>query len=413
MGNRNSFLEKIRPLMVWGVGDLYFILSVTVTIIFGVLSSDLQNQLHLTEAQLGLASFAFFLSYGTTQLLIGGLIDSWGPRIVLTLFAGAAAFGLFLLSTAQNFTDIIIAQIIIGIGFSPSYVGAIYLASMWFSKERFSLFSGITQMSANIVSASFILVMALAGAVTVNFRDIMYSFALATLVIGALALLIVRTTIKINPEKTSDQKETSLWKNLYNLLHIPQFWLGALYFSTNFSVFLAFSSLWNVPDSLAYGHNLQTASLLSSTLRFGGALGAVISGIIASRIGRCSILTKWNSTGALLLSLILIYGPVYPLPLVFFIFACLGFFFGGTVLGFPLVGQYIPDSLKGTGFGLMTASGYLLSALLQYVTGALLGSPDTMSSPETVYIFKIALTPLVIMLSIGCFCTFWLRDRTK
>ena len=95
--------------------------------------------------------------------------------------------------------------------------------------------------------------------------------------------------------------------------------------------------------------------------------------------------------------------------MVFLVFALLGFFFGGTALGFPFVGQYIPPTLKGTGFGFMAAMGYLLCAFLEYLTGILLGNQ---LSP-TVHEFTIALTPLVITLAIGWFCTLLLQDVKK
>lgn len=397
---------KIQSLIVWGISDIYFILAVTVTIVFGVLASDLQAQLKLSNAQLGFLGFGFFLSFGVTQLLIGGLMDLWGPRKTLTLSACVSALGLFLLSIAEGFNDALIAQIIAGAGLSTSYVGAIYLASMWFSQYYFSLVAGITLMSANIVSASLITTMALVGAVSINFRIIISGLAIASLGIAFLLFLIVRKTPSSNQNKAANTQKSNFWKDLSKLLHIPQFWLGTIYFSTTIGVYLAFSSLWNVPESIAYGHSLQTATLMSATLRYGTALGSVLSGFIASALSRYSIITKVYSSGALLFALVLIYGPILPVPIVFLVFALLGFFFGGAALGFPLVGQYIPQSLKGTGFGLMAAMGYLFCAFLQYLTGILLGYQVPFGSQPSVPAFEVALTPLVISLAIGCFCTF-------
>lgn len=409
-----SIFKRIQPFIVWGIGDIYFILAVTVTIVFGVLSPDLQAQLNLSSAQLGVLGFGFFLSFGVTQLLTGSLIDSWGPRMTLVLSACISALGLFLLSLADGFYHAFIAQIIIGAGFSTSYVGAIYLATMWFSQKYFSLVAGITLMSGNMMSASLISILALADAVTINFRVIMTVLAIVSLILSCLLFLFVRKSPHSNQNiSATTAQKSNFWEDLSKLLHIPQFWLGTLYFSATLSVYLAFSSLWNVPASLAYGQNLKTATMMSATLRYGTALGSVLSGMIASYLSRCSIITKFYSSGALLLGIILIYGPVYPVAIVFLLFALLGFFFGGAALGFPLVGQYIPATLKGTGFGLMAAMGYLLCAFLQYLTGALLGYQVPSDSHPSIEAFKIALTPLVITLAIGWFCTLWLHDAKK
>lgn len=412
MKNQNIF-KRIQPLLVWGISDIYFILAVTVTIVFGVLSPDLQTQLHLSSAQLGFLGFGFFLSFGVTQLLTGSLVDSWGPRVTLTLSACVSALGLFLLSRAEGFNQAFMAQIITGAGFSTSYVGAIYLATMWFSQKYFSLVAGITLMSANIMSATLISTLALADAVTMNFRIIMVALAIVSLVLSFLLYLFVRSTANPNQNSKVTAHKSNFLGDLSKLLHIPQFWLGTIYFCTTIGVYLAFSSLWNVPTSIAYGHSLKTATMMSATLRYGTAVGSILSGLIASYLSRCSIITKFYSSGALLSGLILIYGPIFPVPIVFFFFAWLGFFFGGAALGFPIVGQYIPSTLKGTGFGLMAAMGYLLCAFLQYLTGVLLSYQVPVGTSPSIDAFKIALTPLVITLAVGWLATFWLRDAKK
>lgn len=402
-----SLFKKIEPLLVWGVSDLYFILAVTVTIFFGVLSADLQKQLNLTSSELGFLGFGFFLSFGVIQLLMGGLIDSWGPRPTLVLSAIIASIGLFLLSTAHGFTQAFLAQIITGAGFSISYAGAIYLASMWFEQKYFSILSGITQMSSNVVSASLVFIMALMGFVRVDFRMLTITFSVISLLIALLLFLFVR---KSPDFKENTTQKSEFWKDLYRLLHIPQFWLGTIYFSTNIGVFLAFSSLWNIPDSLAYGHDLKTASMLSATLRFGGGLGAVLSGLIVGFIGKGHLVARYCNSGALILGSFLVYGPVFSIFVVFLVFALLGFFLGGSAQGFPLIGKYTSKALKGTGFGIMAAMGYLLCAFLQYIIGFLLKEQVLSSSLSPIHLFKIALTPLVATLAIGWVCTLFLQN---
>jgi OPA family sugar phosphate sensor protein UhpC-like MFS transporter len=400
--NRSSLATS---LFVWGVADLYFILSVTVAISFGIILPSIQSQIDLTAAQLGLLGFAFFITFGLMQFVAGSLIDARGSRITLAASALTAAGGLFLLSFADNFMWAMIAQMITGIGFSTAYVGAIYLAEKWFAKKQFALVSGITQMSANIVSALALFTMALAGVILVDFRSITMGLGCAALLLAALLLVIVRN---VSLESRGERVKKSIFQaDLHKLFCIPQFWLGVLYFSTNFGAFLAFSSLWNIPDSLAYGHSLKTATMMSATLRFGGAFGAIASGVLVRYLGRYSTLVKCYSTGSLVLGALLIYGPLFPVPLTFLIMSLLGFFCGGTALGFPLVARYIPVSLKGAGFGLMTSFGYLLCAVLEYLVGAFLNyvSLDAMTNE-----FKLVLTPLVLVLAIGWLGTLRLKE---
>lgn len=405
-----STFKKLQPLAIWGIADIYFIMAVTVTILFGVLSHDMQKQLNLSSGHLGFLGFGFFLSFGVTQMLTGGLIDSRGPRFALTLLASIAAIGLFLLSAAVGFTQAFIAQIVTGAGFSISYVGAIYLASTWFSQRHFSLLSGITQMSSNIISATLITVMALIGTVNTDFRIITKGMAIAVLVMAFLLFLIIRTPPGISQKAASEKPKAAFWQDVKKLW-ITQYWLGAFYFISTLSVFLSFSSLWNVPESLAYGRSMQTATMLSATLRYGSAFGALLAGLITGYLGKYAKIIKYYSTGALISGALLFFGPQLPISIVFILFALFGLFLGGSAIGFPLVGQYIPQTLRGTGFGLMVALSYLLCASLQYLIGILLDDEVSAGSPLTIHAFKVALIPLIVVLAVGWLCALWLRDN--
>ena len=96
------------------------------------------------------------------------------------------------------------------------------------------------------------------------------------------------------------------------------------------------------------------------------------------------------------------------IALMVLVTTAMGFFFGGTALGFPLVAQHIPSNLKGAGFGLMTSFGYLLSAFLEYLVGAILNRSNP---PLTVLEFKIALTPLVFFTLVGWACSWRLKEK--
>jgi sugar phosphate permease len=409
MNKRDQSIGGFRSIMVWGSSDIYFIESVMIAVLFGILSPNLQKQLHLDSAQLGLLGSVFFISYGVAQLFAGGLMDSLGPRLTLAVSSVIATCGLFLLSVIGDFKMAIPAQLLMGVGLSTSYVGAIYLAGTWFPPERFSFVSGVTQMSANIMTAALVLIMALSGAI-VSFRIVMRGMAFVTLAVGVLMFLFVRSAPVRGAGSAGGGRKGGFAAGVHRIVRIPQFWLGTIYFSASFGVLMAFSNLWNIPDQLAYGHSIETAASLNALLPLGGAFGAILAGWIADYLGRRALVAKVYICGMLVLGAVLIYGPDFPTALAFLILVVLGFFFGGSVMGFPLVGQYVPSELQGSAFGLMATIAYLLSALLQYMVGALITGPSTPGTLTAVHDFKLALTPLVVTLAIGFVCSRWLRD---
>lgn len=409
MNAPNSSGNAALPIVVWGVSTLYFIVSVMVAILFGVLAPDLQKQLHLNGSQLGLLGSVVFLSYGLAQLIAGNLMDSWSPKLTLGGSAIIASGGLFLLAAAEGFKMALAAQFLIGVGLSASYIGAIYLAGTWFPAERFPLVSAITQMSANLITGSLVLVMALSGAL-VSFRIIMKSLGIVTLFLGVLMFIIVRSAPASNAGSSGERRKRGFFPSVRALTRIPQFWYGTIYFSAGFGVLLAFSNLWNIPYQLAYGHSLDTAAMMNAMLPLGGALGAIVSGWLADSLGRRSALAKFYICGMLVVAAVLVYGPAFSLGIAVLLLVLLGFFFGGTVLGFSLVGQYIPTVLQGTAFGLMATIAYLVGAFLQYLVGALQKATAIPHAMTTIFEFKLALTPLIVTLAIGVICSRWLRD---
>lgn len=410
--NRNAKERSnlIRSIMIWGIGDIYFMISVVIAILFGMLSADLQQHLHLSASQLGISGSVFFLCYGLAQLVGGCLMDSWGPRLTLTISALITSLGLFIFAKSASFSQVLIAQTLSGIGLSTSYIGAIFLAGSWFSANRFPLISGITQMSANLMTVIAVAVMVYYGALSLGFQIIMEYLAIIVFLIAIGLLLVVRKA-PLAEQATITNTNAGLWSDLKLLLGIRQFWLGTLYFSTAFGALLAFSNLWNTPDQISYGHSIQTASLMTTMLPLGGALGAVLSGLLSSLTQRISSVARFYSAGMFIVCVILLYGPILSSLVTFFMLMLLGFFFGGAVLGFPLVSQHIPNVLRGTGFGMMATVAYLLSSLLQYLIGALLGANVSLHGGiAIIHDFKIALIPLVITLGIGFIGSLWLKD---
>lgn len=407
-GTNNIPLKQ--SILVWGIGDIYFILAVMVSVLFAVLAPDIQHQLKLNNADLGLLGTAFFLSYGIAQLFTGRFFDLLGPKITLGSSAVIAAIGLFLFSGSNSFGVAIAAKIITGVGLSTSYIGAIYLADTWFEKEKFALLSGITQMSSNILTAFLVIVLALSQKL-IGFRSMMLYLAIALIIMAILIFFFVR---KAGPEKLKKpEKPLNFFSSIGRLLTIKQYILGTLYFSIGFGSLLALSDLWNIPRQLAYDANIKTAASLNAMLPFGTGLGALIAGWLAVYLNSSSRVAKVFILGMVCFFGILLYGPKFSIVTTFPLLFILGFFFGGAVLGFPLVEQYLPETLKGIAFGLMAMVAYLISSFLQYVVGFILTEIQEGKAVNSIHDFKVALTPIFVSLIIGLIISLWIKDNSN
>ncbi len=264
-------------------------------------------------------------------------------------------------------------------------------------------------MSSNILTALFVIILALTG-LFISFRPMMVYLTVLMIIISILMAVFVQQAPKASSSEESSQS-LPFFKSVCQLIKIKQFCLGTLYFSTGFGVLLTLSDLWNIPTQIAYHHSVNTSAMMNSMFPFGGGIGALIAGWVADYLKSPSKIARLFILGMVVICALLFYGPEYSTSTTFILLFVFGFFLGGTVLGFSIVGQCIPVTLKGMAFGLMAMIAYLISAFLQYTVGLLLSEYHTIDSINTIHQFKIALIPLFITLLIGWLVSLWLKDR--
>jgi fucose permease len=68
----------------------------------GVIAQDLMKDFNIHATSLGNLSAYYFYSYASMQLVAGMLLDSWGPRKLLSISATVCSIGCFLFSTADT-----------------------------------------------------------------------------------------------------------------------------------------------------------------------------------------------------------------------------------------------------------------------------------------------------------------------
>lgn len=384
------------PFIGWLAADLYFILSVVCAVLFSVIAPDLQKELKLSHLELGFVISTFFISYGLAQGFFGAMIDRFGPSLIITGSAAMSAFGLLYLSHSQNITEAFIALLIAGIGFSSSYVGVVSIAAKRFSPNIFGALTGLAQTSANVVTASILLFIALTGS-SVGFRAITRLLSVALFALSCFLWLFLQNQPRTLPLETSERRSSLLF------LRNRHYWLATLYFCCSFGVLMAFANLWNVPMQMAYGYSIHTATSMNAMIPLGGAFGAVSAGLLADRLQRPITIARLFIAAMLFCCMFLLYGPLLSAWTTYLLLLLFGFSLGGAPLGFVLVSQHVPASLKGTAFGLTTTLAYLFSAALQYTIGVLLTSYPAYSAGtlEAIAAHRISLTPLALSLVAG------------
>lgn len=229
----------IRVFLPFAFG--YF-LSYALRVVNAVIHTDLQKDLSLDAADLGLLTSTYFLTFAIFQLPLGVLLDRYGPRRTEAALLVIAAAGAILFASAQSVSTLIAGRALIGLGVSACLMGAFKAFVMWFPRERIPVMNGY-QMTAGGLGALIATAPVEAALNFTDWRGVFYAFAALTFAAAVAIYLMV-------PEKQSEQPVESHGKQLGEMISVfsdPRFLRIAPLAVMSQASFLSIHGLWAGP----------------------------------------------------------------------------------------------------------------------------------------------------------------------
>jgi sugar phosphate permease len=109
-----------------------YLLSYALRSINAVIAPSLLAELHLSNADLGLLSSAYFIAFGCMQLPLGIWLDKFGPRRTEAALLLVAACGALVFAASSTLAGLWIGRALIGIGVSACLMAALKGYREWF-----------------------------------------------------------------------------------------------------------------------------------------------------------------------------------------------------------------------------------------------------------------------------------------
>ncbi len=270
-----------------------FILVVVYTLnfidrqIIGILAVPIKADLALTDTQLGLmGGLAFALFYTALGIPIAMLADrsnrTWIMAIALTLWSAMTA----VCGTAQNFWQLFVARLGVGVGEAGGVAPAYSLISDYFPPQQRARALSIYSFGIPIGSALGIVF----GGIIASKIDWRYAF-FAVGIAGVIVAPIFKLTVA-EPERgqyDSGHIKTSspaLRNIIRKLMQKPSFWIMS--FAAACSSMMGYGLFFWLPSFFvrSYGISLIDASLFyGAILLVGGLSGIWLGGSLADRFG--------------------------------------------------------------------------------------------------------------------------------
>jgi MFS family permease len=374
-GTGNALVSGARGRwVIWGVPAFMFLIAFFHRVAPGVLAPDLMRAFGATGTIVGLLSATYFYPYAALMVPAGVLVDSFGPRRVVTTGSALMGAGTIAMAAARTPATLFGGRFAVGLGASVIFVGALKLAATWFPPRQFGTLSALTA-TAGVLGALAATAPLAALAARLTWRGAFWVVGLVTLACSALCWLVVRdrpgtATVGLEAGPAFRSVVRGAVLVLRNRHTWPPFLTSLCLYSASGNLML-----WVVPFLRdVYGLSTQTAAIYATANALALLVSAPLTGFLSDRVWRrrkapyvgltcCSVVT-WGALLATLGSL-----PLAGLYALFFLMGLVG---GAFVLTWPIGREVNPPHLAGVAVAVVNLGGFVGAALTQGPVGAVL-----------------------------------------
>lgn len=139
-----SFIARSKavgvvPWLICGLGALYYCYEYFLRISPSVMTHELMREYHLTGAQVGNLSAYYYHAYVPMQLLVGLLMDRFGPRRLLTFACLLCALGTYLFAGGYQYGIAELGRFLVGFGFAFCFCRGFKVSHDLVAAESFCL----------------------------------------------------------------------------------------------------------------------------------------------------------------------------------------------------------------------------------------------------------------------------------
>lgn len=366
---------KILPWIVWGLGCLFYFYEFLLQVSPSVMGNELMRDFGITSQMLGLLSGMYYYAYFPMQLPVGVLIDTYGPRILLTIATAICAVATLIFAITDNLTIACVARLMIGFGSAFAAVGTMKLAANWFAAEKFAFLTGlmVTIGMLGAIGGEAPLAMLIDH---FGWRETLLILGFIGIFLAFLIFFVSRDVPKGSlkyPENLSQAEEEHLWANLLILLKNNQLRLIAIYGGLMYMSTPVFCGLWGVPFlMLKLGITKAVAAKYVSLVFFGWAVSGPLWGIFSNKLGLRKPSLYIASVGSLILSLLFIYAPITSGALMQALLFAFGITSAAFLPSFAVAKELCSRKYVATGLGFMNMVNMIGIAIAQPLIGYIL-----------------------------------------
>ena len=379
----------IRAWMVWTLAAAGFALAFFLRVSPSVMGDDLMREFAVGAGVLGNLSAIYFYIYAGSQIVVGAMMDRWGPRLMIAGSIALGAAGTALFAIATDLSAAYLGRFLIGAGSACAFVGSLTLAGRWFAPNRYAFMSGLTMLCG--MTGGLLGQAPLAHLVdAVGWRDAMLMSSVFAAGLAVAVWLIVRDRPPSRVGASGHGAAGGAMDSIRATLSKPRIWCVMGVGASFSGPLLAFGGLWGVPYFMVkYGLDRPDAAFYVSLNLIGWAIGAPLGGWLSDHLGRRKAPLVMVGLINLLFMGILFYVPGISLELAAGLVFGIGLIGSSMVICYALARELTPPSTHGTVTGFINTGTVGAGAILQPVIGVMLDIYWDGSTADGVRIYSL------------------------
>ena len=402
----------ILPWLFWGVAALFYLYEFFARVAPSVMSDTLEQDFNMNATELGFIMSLYYLAYAPMQLIVGIALDRFGSKRLLSSAAIIAGGGCLAFALAETTAILGLGRIMLGIGSSFAYVGAVYVATVWFPRRRLALIMGMTAALGTLGAALGQAPLEVAVQ-EYGWRSSMYTAAVGGLAIALFIWIVVpkRPDWFLNLAELENKVSTNnMFAGLRDVVLNKQTWLIACISLLLYVPISTFGALWgDAYVATSSGVSNEQSAWAMTMLFLGFATGGPLLGWISDKYNTRRLPMFLGGGFCTCCMAMLLLASVLPFWLTVVFLILTGFFAGAQAITFAMAVEQHATYCKATAVAFVNFFVMLGGFLLQPLFGALLDLTSN-SDNYTAGDYRMAMVLLPISLAIGTMLCRWLKE---
>ena len=378
-----------------------------------VVAVDIGRDLGAGAAMLGMMSSGYFYMYGLAQMPYGVLVDTVGPRKIMTLSFIIAGIGGTLFALAPSPMWSFIARLILGLGCAAPLVAAMTLLARWIPKNKFPTYLTVLYVIGGFGPLAAASPLAWLSS-NIGWRYACLSIAIFTFVYAAVLFAVIRD----NPPEAIEEKKVSEKKGMFagvkTVASSLHFWLIVIFGAGVPSIYLIYCGLWAGPFMTdVYGFDKQTVGNVLSFGAIGSVLGFFLGPLFSDKILKSRKKVMILFSGLLLVCLLpfilqikLSFYLLCIQVLLIGIFSC-----GSQPVAVMAVKDMFPISITGTALGMFNTFPLLCGGLLQLFIGIVLSAVMDGADKASEGMYAAAFSVMLAVCGAGMIAVIFISNK--